>query len=76
MWAGALYSLWRNPQGCACCGCFALVLALILGVLVIGLVMSAWQFIVVIVVVIVSLKALQPTIETWIREWMEQRRGR
>ena len=76
MGAGALYSLWRNPQGLACCGCFALLLALILGVLAVGLVMSAWPYIAVVIIVIVVLKALQPTFDRWIQESADRRNGR
>ena len=29
---GVVYNLFKNPGGLACCGCFALVLAIILGI--------------------------------------------
>lgn len=37
---GMIYHGSRNPQGCGCCGC---IVALLLGILLLGMVMALWS---------------------------------
>lgn len=55
---GAVYSLFKNPGGLACCGCLALVIALIVGVLAVMLIAEFYTWVLLIALVIAGWRIL------------------
>ncbi len=65
---GMVYSLFKDPGGCACCGCVLVLLLVLLIVLVGAMFASAWPWI--------GLAVLLFLGGRWLLKRMEERRGR
>lgn len=50
----AVYNLFKNPSGMACCGCFALVIVLIVGVMAVFLIAQFYVWALLIALAIVG----------------------